>query len=238
MLMRANTLLLLIFANLIFASGCDRKTGRTIDVEQFSENGFDFMVIRNKISLYDEFTNRFWCRSIQSLGAPRTEYSGQMEPPMHLNEGWRYMGGYGGRLENISKDIPRNHLKVISDQVAYVDKGDMAITLDACRTRTYFLFSEGARFSTQIIADDVRYPGSPRGKLPYQVEVPFLRDFKVHEGGGCFEINPEYVDERKQYFYCSSNLGKTWTLETERKQTPPPAPLPAIDKNTPLTKPS
>ena len=61
---------------------------------------------------------------------------------------------------------------------------------------------------------------------------------KVHQGGGCFEINPDYVDERKQYFYCSSDLGKTWTLETERKQILPPAPLPAIDKNTPLTKPS
>jgi len=61
---------------------------------------------------------------------------------------------------------------------------------------------------------------------------------KVHRGGGGFQINPEYIDERKQYFYCSSDLGKTWARETGRMQTPPDVLPPATDDKLQITKPS
>ncbi len=126
-------------------------------------------------------------------------------------------------MAELKNDLPPDQIKIeVYDKKTVYIESALSMTFDACRTRVYFNLGQGPRFAETMWDKGIRYP-----EFPAHLKTPFLRNMKVFEGGGCFEINPEYVDERKQYFYCSSDLGKTWTLETERKQTPTTAPEPA-----------
>lgn len=209
--------------------GCERSEGRLIDSLMKSQGDFDFLIVRHTVTWYDDYNVIFYCRSPATFQAERNQFLDAAEPTGHAGNHWPTFRGYSRKIVELKNDIPPDQIKIeVYDKNTVYIESALSMTFDGCRTRVYFNLDKGPRFAETMWDKGIRYP-----EFPGNLKTPFLQNMKVHEGGGCFKINPEYVDERKQYFYCSSDLGKTWTLETERKQTPPvvvqPAPPPASD---------
>ncbi len=217
---------------LFVGNGCERREGRYIDSTKTQLDDLEFLVVRNTVAWYDEFTVGFYCRSPGTITSARTQFLDSAEPSQHKGQGWRTFSGYSKNITDLKSDSPLGAIQIYDSNTAYLESG-LTMTFDGCRTRVYFNVSEGARFVDSMSGTGIRYP-----QRSHHYGAPFLRNMKVHEGGGCFEINPEYVEERKQYFYCSSDLGKTWTLETERKQTPTTATEPALGNKPQIKKPN
>ncbi len=207
--------------------GCERTPGRTIDTKIIKKDDLEILVIRRNVRWYDEFVVKYWCRSPATMTSERSEDQDHLEPDTNFGQGWRYFSGYGTNTKYLLTDDPISKIAIYDSKTAYVDNS-LTMTFDGCRTRVYFNWHDGSKFEATMTGKGIRYP-----QYQFNVGTPFLQNMKVHEGGGCFEINPEYVEERKQYFYCSSDVGKTWTLETERKQTLPIAPPPVVQPVAP-----
>lgn len=203
------------------AIGCERSAGKVVSFEVRELGNFRFLVSRSDDPNYrNELSKTHWCSTAETRkNRPTAHYLDAVEPPIHAGEGYVKFGGHGDTVGSGAEKKDFLDIHVVNERIAFYTTGLIA-TFDACMTRVYFNVSEGARFADTMRNTPIRYP-------QYNIDfgLPFFTKLTPHENGGCFTINPERVDALTTYFYCTSDNGKTWSLETSTSRFAGPTKL-------------
>jgi hypothetical protein len=191
--------------------GCERKSGRITDASRKNVGTFEFLSINRNIDWYgDEFAQSTWCRSPATIKSrpnnPKSTDS-RMPPIFAQESGWMWFGGSGGEKGDGSEKA-FSSLIVVNELVAYKVRGTLMVTFDGCVTRHIFGDSE---FDLTMRNMGLRV--STRGGGEKNTS---LFDLSVHEGGGCFLINPKSTKNNETLYYCTSDNTKSWSVETTR----------------------
>ena len=207
MLFIVSTLMTVI--TLLSLGGCERKLGKLKSYEVREMGAFRFLVTRSDVPYYGkELSKTYWCSTAATRkNRPTGIGVDTSEPQIFKGEGYIIFAGHGDTEG--SGDEKKNFLDihVVDEQIAY-STTRLTVTFDACLTRT-LLNIPGTRFEATMRNTPIRYPDTI-----FDFGAPFFTKLTPHVGGGCFTINPERVDVPTTYFYCTSDKGKTWSLET------------------------
>lgn len=210
-----------MFILLLGLIGCERTLGRLVSHEVRNLGNFRFLVTRSDVPYYGkELTKSYWCSTAETRkNRPTAHYLDATEPQIYKGEGYVKFGGHGDTEGSGNDKTDFLDIHVVNERIAYYTTGLIA-TFDACMTRVYFNVSEGARFADTMQNTPIRFP-------QYNIDFgpPFFTKLTPHENGGCFTVNPERVDGPATYFYCTSDNGKTWSLETSPSRVLAPTKL-------------
>lgn len=204
--------------------GCERQGGATIDEQVVRVGEIEFLIARNEIKHYSEFSVSFWCRS--SVAASqfgettvpesyvKAEFGfAQLQPKNHRGEGWKDFGGYGTQKSELKTDDPLRELVVLGKGGVFLTK-NLTLTLDGCQTIIRLnQRSGGAMFYESMWGHGIRYPENN-----YNFNSPLLIDFSWDQFGGCFEVNRRYYIEAAApvKYFCTRDRGLSWTTEPTR----------------------
>ena len=199
----------------IVASGCERRAGAVIDARKITLGSMEFLAVRNSVKYYaPEIARSYWCRSIATkYGSKPTVDSDAFwdaRPNVDDNADYRYFGTIGETASSASVLPVFSEIRSVHPLSAY-STANLVITFDACLTRTYFNISPHARLSDAMLGLPINFPDTNINTAP-----PFFDSLETFEGGGCLRIDANYVNAAQTYFYCSTDNGKNWTVESPR----------------------
>jgi hypothetical protein len=207
---KVSLLIVMVGTLSLVVTGCERTAGKLVSHEIREVGKFRFLVSRSNDPNYrKELSKTYWCSTAATrANRPTAHYMDAVEPQIYKGEGYVKFGGHGDTVGSGSEKKDFLDVHVVNERVAYYTTGLVA-TFDACMTRIYFNVSPGARFEDTMQNTPIRYP-----KYNIDFDVLFFTKLTPHENGGCFTINPARVDTLTPYFYCTSDNGNMWSLET------------------------
>jgi hypothetical protein len=201
--------ILLVFAYVLVAQGCERRLGKQVFSEAREMGKFRFLVTKWEDANYPEYSTTFWCSTRETReNRPSKHNLDNVQPPRFRDQGYMLFGGYGEMKTPNFVQPSFDEIQVVNDSTAFFPRG-MTITFDSCRTRIHFNISEGAIFADTMRGKAIRFPESQIFGHP-----PFFTELIAFKDGGCLRINRLRIDDQNHYFYCTKDLGKSWTLET------------------------
>ena len=207
--LRLTASLLTAAAVLLTLSGCERRLGKLKSHDVREMGAFRFLVTRSDVPYYGkELSKTYWCSTAATRkNRPTGPGLDTSEPQIYQGEGFIIFAGHGDTEGSGDDKKDFRDIHVVDEQIAY-STTRLTVTFDACLTRT-LLNVPGTRFEVTMRNTPIRYPDTI-----FDFGSPFFTKLTPHAGGGCFTINPERVDVPTTYFYCTSDKGKTWSLET------------------------
>ena len=210
--LRLTASLLTAVAVLLTLSGCERRLGKLKSHEVREMGAFRFLVTRSDVPYYGkELSKTYWCSTAatrKNRPAPAAHMLDATEPQIFKGAGDLIFGGHGDTEGSGDEKKDFLDIHVVDDLTAYYTTGLVA-TFDACVTRVYFNVSSGARFEDTMRAFPIRYPDANM-----HFGTPFFSRLELRPQGGCFAIEPSYVDTAQRFFYCTADQGRTWRLES------------------------